>query len=619
MPGLSSAAGWGDEQAHVVGHDAPAVSVGVLAASCNGRDAGDLRVELDAGQGRERGLGHLADRDPRDVNLVDLDLDRHLREVGDLDEAAGVCGGVGRGADLRVHDHDRAALWRAHRALLGVRDGDAVGLLGVGEGVVGLLNIELCSIDGVDASLTFGLAFFVRFRPFAVVVPGIGIGCFFSLNAELSVAHAHLCVADGLVQLVVLHGKEHVAFLDGVSLRDVHGLDSAADLGVHDDGGHGLGRAGGLDRLGEVAPVDEGCHELGRIVAPGVPRELGDAPRDGAHEHDCADDAARDQLLAPARAAMTHEALHGKAGLHVLVGLAEGPVRAQYLQRFLIIVGGVLICAGYPDVVHDGPPRYRVLMGKAYFRRPRRGMLSARLRAARGRHGAMNGISYKNITVVFEDEYLLAASKPADLLVHGDGTGSLTLTDLVAEHLAAEGRGDVHPQAVQRLDVETTGLVLFSLDPATQPALDAEVAGRDMRKEYLAVVAGRFPWAQKAIDAPIGRDRHDAKKMRVCKEGQGKPASTLVRKLAFKGGRTLLSVELLSGRRHQIRVHLTSLGFPIVGDELYGGVRPDAARGESGLLLHAFREELRHPATGEPLSLQTEWPERLGKNWEPTA
>lgn len=231
----------------------------------------------------------------------------------------------------------------------------------------------------------------------------------------------------------------------------------------------------------------------------------------------------------------------------------------------------------------------------------------------------MNGISYKNITVVFEDEYLLAASKPADLLVHGDGTGSLTLTDLVAEHLAAEGREDVRPQAAQRLDVETTGLVLFSLDPATQPALDAEVAGRDMRKEYLAVVAGRFPWAQKAIDVPIGRDRHDAKKMRVCKEGQGKPASTLARKLAFKGGRTLLSVELLSGRRHQIRVHLASLGFPIVGDELYGGARADAARGEFGLLLHAFREELRHPATGEPLSLQTEWPERLGKNWEPAA
>ena len=223
----------------------------------------------------------------------------------------------------------------------------------------------------------------------------------------------------------------------------------------------------------------------------------------------------------------------------------------------------------------------------------------------------MNGISYKNITVVFEDEYLLAASKPADLLVHGDGTGALTLTDLVAEHLAAEGREDVRPQAAQRLDVETTGLVLFSLDPATQPALDAEVAGRDMRKEYLAVVAGRFPWAQKAIDAPIGRDRHDARRMRVCAPGRGKPALTRVRRLAYAGGRSLLAVELGSGRKHQIRVHLAHLGFPIVGDTLYNG-----ARNASGLLLHAFEEELEHPLTHERLRLRTAWPARLGA-WDP--
>lgn len=222
----------------------------------------------------------------------------------------------------------------------------------------------------------------------------------------------------------------------------------------------------------------------------------------------------------------------------------------------------------------------------------------------------------QTVEVIYEDDVLLVADKPAGILVHGDGTGVRTLTDLVVEYLAAEGRADVRPQAVQRLDVDTTGLVLFSLDRATQPVLDAQVAGHAMRKVYLAVVAGRFPWKEKMIDAPIGRDRHDARRMRTCRPGQGKPSQTVVRKLAFKSGRTLLRVELMSGRRHQIRVHLASLGFPIVGDALYGGVRPDPAHGERGLLLHAFEEEVAHPVTGARLTLRTSWPKRLGGSWD---
>lgn len=207
---------------------------------------------------------------------------------------------------------------------------------------------------------------------------------------------------------------------------------------------------------------------------------------------------------------------------------------------------------------------------------------------------------------ILEDEVLLAWDKPAGILVHGDGTGARTLTDVVAEHLAAEGRVGVRPQAVQRLDVETTGLVLFSLDRATQPSLDAQVAGHAMRKAYLAVVRGSFPGGERVVDAPIGRDRHDARRMRACRPGQGKPAQTRVRLVAREGGRSLLLVELETGRRHQIRVHLASLGFPIVGDALYGG-----ARSTSGLLLHAWREELNHPVSGERLRLETAWPERL--------
>ncbi len=211
------------------------------------------------------------------------------------------------------------------------------------------------------------------------------------------------------------------------------------------------------------------------------------------------------------------------------------------------------------------------------------------------------------LVTVYEDDVLLAADKPAGILVHGDGTGARTLTDLVADRLAARGRPDVRPQAVQRLDVDTTGLVLFSLDRATQPALDAQVAGHDMHKRYLAVVQGRFPSGEKVIDLPLGRDRHDAHRMRVCAPGRGKPSVTRVRRLAYESGRSLLGIELKTGRRHQIRVHLAHLGFPIVGDVLYGG-----ARSARGLLLHAFEEELVHPVTGECLRLRTAWPSRLG-------
>lgn len=209
-------------------------------------------------------------------------------------------------------------------------------------------------------------------------------------------------------------------------------------------------------------------------------------------------------------------------------------------------------------------------------------------------------------TAIYEDEVLLAWDKPAGIIVHGDGTGVRTLTDVVAAHLDATGRADARPQPVQRLDAETTGLVLFSLERATQPALDAQVAGHAMDKTYLAVVSGRVPWTQKTVRQPIGRDRHNARRMRACRPGQGKPAETRIRRVAEKDGRTLLVVTLATGRRHQIRVHLASLGHPIVGDALYGG-----ARSTSGLLLHAWREELDHPVSGERLRLETAWPERL--------
>lgn len=238
------------------------------------------------------------------------------------------------------------------------------------------------------------------------------------------------------------------------------------------------------------------------------------------------------------------------------------------------------------------------------------------------------------IGIVYEDAWLLAADKPAGLLVHGDGTGAPALADLVRERLRAAGEPDAAAQLqpVQRLDVDTTGLVLFSKDKAVQPALDALVATHGaggIRKRYLAVVRGAWPEGMHEVDAPLARDRHNARRMRVA--AGGKPSRTLVSRVAVCGPRggllSLLVVELESGRRHQIRVHLASRGLPIMGDALYGvpSDRRPGWRGGSGgavtgsggagtpLMLHAWAEDLTHPVTGKRLALRTEVPVRFSE------
>lgn len=253
--------------------------------------------------------------------------------------------------------------------------------------------------------------------------------------------------------------------------------------------------------------------------------------------------------------------------------------------------------------------------------------------------------------------------------MHGDGSGAPTLTGLVRERLVAAGEAEAAAQlqAVQRLDRETTGIVLFSKDKQVQPALDELVAdhagghaaggpevgrGRTARgpagcgaasqagsaraaggqatnaagisKCYLAVVRGEFPEGWRALDGPIGRDRHDARRMRVTPAG--KPSCTRVRGLAAAGPRrtrtSLVLARLETGRKHQIRVHLATAGYPIVGDALYG-VPADRAAANGGrgasrgkpapLMLHAFEERLTHPVTGEPLVIRTPYPERFAQ------
>lgn len=226
--------------------------------------------------------------------------------------------------------------------------------------------------------------------------------------------------------------------------------------------------------------------------------------------------------------------------------------------------------------------------------RPRGTGVAAKTSASAGAH----------LDVLYRDAWLCAVDKPQGILVHGDGGGATTLSELVARQLAREGAVITRPQALQRLDVDTSGIVLFSLDRDTQGAFDALFARRLVRKRYLALVRGSFPAGERVIDLPLGRDRHDGRRMLVWPGG--KPSTTRVRLLASQGqrsrARSLLLVEPLTGRRHRIRVHLSHLGFPIVGDRLYGAGAP------GGLMLHALGLSLTHPLTNEPLDLSTPLP-----------
>lgn len=212
--------------------------------------------------------------------------------------------------------------------------------------------------------------------------------------------------------------------------------------------------------------------------------------------------------------------------------------------------------------------------------------------------------SDSTVTVLYQDPFVLAVDKPSGILVHGDGSQSETLSSRVQGLLTRQGF-DAVPQALHRLDVETSGIVLFSLAEEFQPAFDALISGDGLRKRYYALVEGVISRPSEegwlVIDKPIARDRHDARRMRV--GSTGKPSRTRIRTIATFGSRSLVEAELETGRRHQIRVHLASSGHPIVGDRLYGGSASDA-----GLMLHAHEVSLMHPLTNKVLVITSEIP-----------
>ncbi len=222
------------------------------------------------------------------------------------------------------------------------------------------------------------------------------------------------------------------------------------------------------------------------------------------------------------------------------------------------------------------------------------------------------------LDVVYEDAHLLVVNKPAGLVVHpGAGAPRGTLVNALLEHVRdLSGVGGVlRPGIVHRLDRGTSGLLVVAKDDATHRALTAQFAGRTVEKEYLALVLGVPRAREGTITAPIGRDPVHRQRMSV-RAPRGREARSSWRVEESFDGAALLRVRIHTGRTHQIRVHLASLGHPVAGDVTYGSHSRSAAsrpalRELKRPALHAARLAFTHPATGLRMSFGAPLPADL--------
>jgi len=216
---------------------------------------------------------------------------------------------------------------------------------------------------------------------------------------------------------------------------------------------------------------------------------------------------------------------------------------------------------------------------------------------------------------VFEDEHLMVIDKPAGLVVHpaaGNWSGTL-LNGVLAHHAAAS----TLPRAgiVHRLDKDTSGLMVVGKTLPAVTALARAIAAREVHREYLALVHGHLAQESFRVDVPLARDPQSRVRMAVV--ASGKPAQTDVTRLAVAetadGPVSAVRCKLHTGRTHQIRVHLASRGYPLVGDQMYGGY---PALGLQRQALHAARLGFAHPQTGDVLRFEADLPPDLAQAWQ---
>jgi 23S rRNA pseudouridine1911/1915/1917 synthase len=216
------------------------------------------------------------------------------------------------------------------------------------------------------------------------------------------------------------------------------------------------------------------------------------------------------------------------------------------------------------------------------------------------------------LDILYEDAHLLVVNKPAGMPVHpGPGHASRTLVNALLAHCPdLPGIGGVQrPGIVHRLDKDTSGLIVVAKTERAHNDLAAQLKDRSMGKTYLALVEGRLKQPEAMIDAPIGRDPNNRRRMmvRTSSSGEMRDAQTSYRVRQQFRDCALVEVTLHTGRTHQIRVHFASIGHPVVGDVVYGHKSPLVAR----QFLHAWRLAFRHPVDGREMAFEAPLPDDL--------
>ena len=212
------------------------------------------------------------------------------------------------------------------------------------------------------------------------------------------------------------------------------------------------------------------------------------------------------------------------------------------------------------------------------------------------------------LEIVYEDKDIIVVNKPKGMVVHPangnpDGTLVNAIMSICKDSLSGIG-GEIRPGIVHRLDKDTSGILIVAKNDKAHVNMSEQIKNHEVKKTYIALVRGVVKENKATIDMPIGRSNSDRKKMAVTKNG--KSAITHINVLKRYKDCTLLEVNIETGRTHQIRVHLSHIGYPIIGDSIYSNGKNRF--GIEGQCLHAKSLEFKHPITGENMQLEASLP-----------